>query len=316
MLSKYLPAISLVFLSLHTFPQKPEPTYYDIDWKPCDPLLARFVTIITPTDSGHLRSDYYISNEIPQMKAHYADAAEKIRHGQANYYYPNGKPSAIGQYNMNKRHGICISYHYNGMMSDSGNYDNGRIVGYKMGWHANGFQSDSIFQRNDSISAGVFWFDDGSPSMAGLYLNGERTGTWQFFYKGGGLAKKSVYQLGKEVTAQYFDQKGNPMKKPLEERKATFKGGTDGWVRHLEKNLYWPEGYKFNDGNQATVSVSFTINEDGKVADAYVDVPFHPEFDKIALKTIKQSQGWQPAVQHNRVVSYNHRQRVTFSQPE
>lgn len=318
MFSKYLLATCFMYLGLLSFAQKnTEPAgYYDITWKPCDPLLARFVSYVTPTDSGHLRKDYYISNSVPQMIAHFSDKEEKIHHGPANYYYPDGKPSALGNYINNKRQGICVSFHPNGLFSDSANYDNGRIVGYGLGWHANGIQSDSLFQRNDSVLAAVYWFDDGSPQMAGLYLHSKRHGTWQFFYKGGGLSKKAIFKTGEEISAQYFDQEGKPMTEELEERAAFFKGGEKAWKTYLEKKLYWPTGYQFREGNQAAVSIMFTIDEEGKVMDAYVDVPFHPEFDKIALKAIRQSEGWQPAIQHNRAVSYNHRQMVTFSQPD
>jgi hypothetical protein len=318
MFSKYLLATCLLWLNLQSIAQKSaEPkAYYDVNWNPCDPLLARFVTYVTPTDSGHLRMDYYISNSNPQMIAHFSDPEEKIHHGPANYYYPDGKPSALGNYIQNNLHGICLSFHPNGIISDSAVYDHGRIVGYGLGWHSNGMQSDSLFQRNDSVLAAVYWFDDGSPKMAGLYLNGKRHGTWQFFHKGGGLSKKAIFKAGEETSAQYFDQEGKSMTEELEERAAFFKGGEKGWKTYLEKKLYWPTGYQFKDGNQAVVSVKFSIDEEGKVRDAYVDVPFHPEFDKIALKAIKLSEGWQPAIQHNRAVSYNQRQLVTFSQPD
>ncbi len=317
MFSKSILTSVFIWLGLISFSQKSEPTaYYDVHWKACDPLLARFVSYITPTDSGHWRKDYYISNGNPQMVAHFADTAEKIFHGPVQYYYPDGKPSVIGNYLQNKRHGICLSFHPNGMVSDSAIYNNGIITGYGLGWHSNGMQKDSLFQRNDSVLAAVYWFDDGSPDMAGLYLHGKRNGTWQFFYKGGGLAKKAVYKNGEEISGQYFDKEGKAMTEPLDERAAFFKGGAKAWSTYFQKKLYWPTGYQFKDGNQAVVSVNFTIDEEGKVSEAYVDIPFHPEFDKIALKAIRLSEGWQPAVQHNRAVRYRHRQLVTFSQPD
>lgn len=317
MISKFLLAAGFMYLGLPTFAQKAEPTaYYDVNWKPCDPLLARFVSYVTPLENGHIRKDYYISNGKPQMVAQFADAEEKIRNGRANFYYPDGKPSSIGNYFNNKRHGVCVSYHPNGMLSDSGNYNMGRIMGYKLGWHSNGFQSDSIFQVNDSLTVAVYWFNDGSPEMAGYYINGKRQGTWQFFYKGGGLAKKAVFEQGEEKSAQYFDKDGQTMIEELQEREAFFKGGPKAWKNFVEKKLYWPSGYKFTEGNQAVVAIMFTIDENGKIRDAFVDIPFHPEFDKIALRAITLSEGWQPAIEHNRPVVSQLRQLVTFSQSD
>lgn len=317
MFSKFLLATCFLYLGLHSWAQKTEPhAYYDINWKPCDPLLARFVSYIFPQDQGHIRKDYYISNGKPQMVAQFADAEEKIYNGRVNFYYPDGKPSVLGNYINNKRHGVCLSYHPNGMLSDSGYYNMGSIVGYKLGWHANGFQKDSIRQVNDSLAVAVFWFNDGSPEMAGYLLNGKQHGAWQFFYKGGGLAKKANFENGEEISAKFFDKEGQEMIEGLEERQAFFKGGAKGWKTYFEKKLYWPSGYKFSDGNQASVAISFTVDENGKIKDAFVDVPFHPEFDKIALRAISISEGWQPAIEHNRPVSSQHRQFVTFSQKD
>ena len=58
----------------------------------------------------------------------------------------------------------------------------------------------------------------------------------------------------------------------------------------------------------------FTIS--GKVIDAEVSLPFHPEFDKIALSIIKDSPAWTPATAHNRKVKAYRRQPITFAQPE
>jgi hypothetical protein len=316
MFSKFLLAACLVCLCMVAPAQQSAPVYYDVDWKPCDPLLARFVSYTTPLEKGHVRKDYYISNGKAQMVAQFADAEEKIYHGPVKFYYPDGKPSAIGNYFQNKRHGLCVSYHPNGMMSDSGNYNMGVIRGYKLGWHPNGFQSDSIFQRNDSVAVAVFWYNDGSPEMAGYYLHDERDGVWKFFYKGGGISKKAVYKDGEEISAEYFDKDGQSMIEPFADRQAFFKGGSKGWKTYIEKKLYWPSGYKFSEGNQACVSVRFNVDENGKIKDAYVDVPFHPEFDRIALRAISLSEGWQPAIQHNRPVASPIRQLITFSQPD
>jgi hypothetical protein len=40
--------------------------YSDYNWKPCEPLEARFYSTIQKTDSGWLRNDYFISELKPQ----------------------------------------------------------------------------------------------------------------------------------------------------------------------------------------------------------------------------------------------------------
>ena len=57
-----------------------------------------------------------------------------------------------------------------------------------------------------------------------------------------------------------------------------------------------------------------TIDEAGNITDVYVDVPVSPKFDEQAIKVIKKSPAWIPAVDHNRNVKYHTRQSITFGQ--
>lgn len=86
--------------------------------------------------------------------------------------------------------------------------------------------------------------------------------------------------------------------------------GESTWKR----NLYWPTGLKFDNGNMAVVSLDVTIDETGKIESVDVAIPFHPEFDKIAMKVLRNSPNWQPAINHNRKVKSIFRQAVVFSQ--
>ncbi|NJO25314.1 MAG: TonB family protein [Bacteroidia bacterium] len=100
-------------------------------------------------------------------------------------------------------------------------------------------------------------------------------------------------------------------------RDAEFKnGGLKGWGNYLHKQVYWPEGYRFSKGNMAVVVVALTINEEGKPEDVFVVVPFHPQFDKIALRAVSSSPAWNPAMANNRKVKQRLRQPVTFQQEE
>ncbi|MEO7313460.1 MAG: energy transducer TonB [Chitinophagaceae bacterium] len=296
--------------------QKTE-TYYDFSWKKCDPLLARFYSIVEKTDSGWLRKDYYIGGMKMQMQALFADSACNVYNGTTYFFYANGQLSEMGRRLNNKQEGVCLSFHYNGAMSDSATYHDGKQVGSRLKWHANGFPSDSIYYKNDSIKIAVGWFDDGSPSEAGYLKNDQSDGKWNFYHKNGKIAASEIYSQGKLVSAEYHNEDGiAESSTPKEEQPATFKGGLDGWRRHLEKNLYWPDGYHFKDGNMAVVGVTFTVNEEGKIEDSYVSTPFHPEFDKIALRTILQSPKWKSATQDNRRVKYRMTQAITFTEPE
>ena len=79
--------------------------------------------------------------------------------------------------------------------------------------------------------------------------------------------------------------------------------------------MYWPPDFRFSEAAAITVGVDFTVDENGKIKDAEVSVPFHPTFDKTALRIVENSPAWQPAREHNRYVVAYRRQPITFAQP-
>jgi outer membrane biosynthesis protein TonB len=127
-----------------------------------------------------------------------------------------------------------------------------------------------------------------------------------------------LYNKGVALNKQYFNEDGTPQPDTSKANSSAVlaKGGLNGWKKYLQRNLHWPSGLRFSTGTLATVGVDFVVNEEGKIEDAEVSVPFHPEFDKIALRIIKESPAWIPAVWHNRKVKSWHRQPVTFEQEE
>ena len=296
--------------------QKTE-AYYDFFWNKCDAANASYYSTVEKTDSGWLRHDFYLSTQRLQMKALYEDPTCKIQNGNCFYYHSNGIPSVIGKYVHGNREGICVSYYFNGMMADSGMYRNGQVVDKAFKWHPNGIIADSLSRVDDSTCMEVGWFDDGSPSYGGYHVNGKMQSKWKYYHHNGQLSATVVYEKGNKVSAEYFDENGKKvMDTSMVEREATFKGGIPAWKKYLEKNLYWPPGLKFTTAGHVTVGVSFAIDENGKVIDAEIYMPFHEAFDKIALKIVKNSPPWIPAISNNRKIKAYRRQPITFTQEE
>ena len=310
---KFILLLLSVIVTVSVFSQTTE-SYYDFYWKPCSKENANYFSIVQKTDSGWLRKDYYYRSGQLQMDALYEDEACKVQTGHCYYYHANGRPSSIGRRIHGKNDGICLSYHSNGMMSDSANFQNGLVVDKRFRWHRNGYPSDSISRLNDSLFVRVTWFDDGSPSSAGYMVNDQLEGKWQYFHHNGQRAAMEVYNDGKLVGAEYFDESGKVNEDTSGvNQEARFKGGEEAWRKYLEKNLYWPQRLEFKTAAAVTIGVDFVVDENGKVIDAEVWMPFHEEYDKIALKAIKNSPAWLPAISHNRKVKSYRRQPVTFT---
>lgn len=313
---KYPIVIILLFFFQYGDTQTIE-RFYDPNWKYCEPAYARFYRILKNTDSGWLANDYYLATNRLQMSGLYTDTAGKNKNGFFKYYHPNGYLKNSGQYINNQKHGLWVSYHSNGAMSDSAMYRNGIVENYVLSWDREGSLTDSIFVGSNGLSVQVSWFSNGNIAMAGrLNEKKEKYGRWQYYFKEGGLSSSEIYENDKLIRFTFFTKEGKPIENAnYEDIPATFPGGNEAWQKHLLKKLYFPN-YILKNTTSVSVVVEFEIDEEGKVQNAEVTVPLHPEFDRIALDAIKKSPNWIPAKIHNRNVVYRQRQLVNFNQQE
>lgn len=308
----------LLFLFVHiaASAQKIE-KYFDYAWKPCTPDIARYYALIEFKDNLWERKDYYLREQKLQMKGAYADSACKKAEGPFVYFHSNGRLSSGGNYINGKKDGLWVRYYSNGMMRDSVVYKNGQPAGVAIGWHSNGYPSDSSNYNDDGTAVRIEWFDNGAPSSAGRLLNEKKHGTWVFYHKNGNISAKESYDKGVAVNRQYYDETGNVIADTTNrDRDAEFAGGEKAWRKYLLSKLSFPRGYEITGGDRAIVVVDAVIDEDGKVTDVEVSSPFHPAFDDAAVKMMKNSPRWKPAVRNNRRMKTYVRQPVTFVQSE
>ncbi|HVU55933.1 MAG TPA: TonB family protein [Puia sp.] len=293
--------------------------YFDYQWHETDALHARFYSLIEKTDSGWHRRDYFIHSLTLKMDGLFEDSACKVRTGYFRSYHPTRYVESMGAYRHDKKQGQWLQYNSDGTLYDSTIYEAGNPIGIRISWYRSGYMRDSGNYNPDGSGVHIVWFDNGQPSYAGRYAAGfKKYGKWQYFYKAGGVSCTEVYdQQGRLLNKVFFDERGKPQTDTAnDDREAAFPGGAKAWSKYLSKALYFPDQYKFTNGDEATVVVSATINEDGKVMDAEVVVPFYPAFDKIALDAVRRSPNWIPAMDHHRKVKGYIRQPVIFSQPD
>lgn len=314
---KYLYSFIFLFGFLGSYGQVTT-RYYDYRWEESTNTNARFYSEVYATDSGYVRKDYFMQERSMQMQGKYEDVDCKVPNGYFRYYHANRYLMSVGNYRMGKKNGLWLSYHPNQMMADSIVYYMGNRAGTGLSWHPNGYLKDSLKLNSDGTGVHVGWFDNGSPSFAGMLVDGELPqGKWKYFHKNGELSAVEIYSKGGLLSAQYFDEQGKeqPDAKP-EDTGAVFPGGAAGWQKYLYKKIVFPQQYQLLNRDQAVVVVSFTVTETGQIEDAFVSTPFHPDFDKMALQAILKSPRWIPARNHNRNVSSWVSQPMVFSQPD
>ncbi len=141
------------------------------------------------------------------------------------------------------------------------------------------------------------------------------------------ISTKTVETENKEqVVAAPVEEKGTQMvevpKKEDDEGKvftkveveAGFPGGDAAWRNYLQKNLNTevPADNGAGEGNY-TVIVKFVVSKDGSVSE--VSCENDPGFGicQEAMRVIKKTKNWTPAIQNGRNVNAYRRQPITFS---
>jgi TonB family protein len=315
MMRPLLFALLCLLVIPRSFSQKIE-RYYTYQWHDTNATNARFYSLTEKTGSGWRRRNFYLHSLLPQMEGFYEDSACTIPSGRFLSWYPNRRPESAGAYSKGRKQGLWLRYYNNGMMEDSTVYEDGHPVGVRQSWHRNGYARDSAFHNQDGSGALITWFDNGYPAAAGRYTAGGRPfGKWAFFYRSGATSAFEMYDRnGSLQDKQYFDEGGNPLKDTTnKDSKAEFPGGPAAWASYLKQALHFPVNNPLPNGDQPVVVVEATINEEGKVTDAEVAIPFYPDFDKSALDAVRNSPDWIPAFEHNRPVKFTIRQPVTFN---
>lgn len=94
---------------------------------------------------------------------------------------------------------------------------------------------------------------------------------------------------------------------------AQFPGGLDAWKKFLERNLN--NNIPVDNGAAAgnyTVILSFIVDKDGNISD--IQALNDPGFGTAeeAVRVIKKSKQWTPALQNGRNVTYRQKQSITF----
>lgn len=313
--SKTLALLIFLAFSCIVHAQKSE-YFYDMSWKPCAPDIARYYSVVTPSDSGFNKLTYYIQGKTLQLVGKYSDADCKVENGYFRTYHPNGVLSTQAHYTNGKADGLFLGFHDNGSMADSGYYENGMIRGTRLSWHPNGYPSDSIDLALDGSGVEVSWFEDGMPALGGRFAKGyKKQGRWTYYHMNGAISSLEMFENDKLVDKQYFDPNGKALADTTDNsRGAQFPGGVSAWQNYLAKHLTFPSGYSFQSDARATVVIRFAVDEKGKISDATVVTGFHPAFDKIAKDMITRSPNWNPAVSHNRKLKSYVLQPITFVQ--
>src|ERR1700749_1718443 len=128
-----------------------------------------------------------------------------------------------------------------------------------------------------------------------------------------GIAAPPVSDAGKGVVeAPKKDEEDYDKTFTKVEIESEFPGGAAAWLRYLNKNLRYPDD-AVNNEIQGTVVVQFIVDKEGNVSDVQaISGPDNGGLRDEAVRVIKKSGKWTPAVQNGRQVKSYKKQPIVF----
>jgi protein TonB len=131
--------------------------------------------------------------------------------------------------------------------------------------------------------------------------------------KDDGIAAPPVSDAGKGVVeAPKKDDEDYDKTFTKVEIESDFPGGAAAWLRYLNKNLRYPDD-AVNNEIQGTVVVQFIVDKEGNVSDVQaISGPDNGGLREEAVRVIKKSGRWTPAIQNGRQVKSYKKQPIVF----
>ena len=156
------------------------------------------------------------------------------------------------------------------------------------------------------------YYPDGQVMVQGTTLEEKKNGEWTGYYPSGKIKATAFYTDGQLDTASFFYEDGSPndtMKIFCQE--SGYPGGVTAWLQFLNRNLHYPDA-AVNNGIQGTVIVQFRVSKEGKTSDFTVIQSAGKDLNDEAIRVMKKSGDWQPAVNGGTAVDAYKTQPVVF----
>jgi TonB family protein len=291
-------------------------TFYDWQWKAITTGNPSYFSAVWPEKGKWHRQDYYYPANKLQMDGIYQDKACKIGDGVFTWYETNGMMYDSVLYTAGKKEGIQKSWNRDGYQTSVEKWKNGLPVDSAF-WFSVPDGKITAYRITDEKGNGIYrslLADGKGTANEGRYAGGKKTGKW--IYRDGNniIGVEAFFSNDSVKSITCFNEKGEPETNKTDceiERAAKFKGGLDAWRSYLEKNLRYPASAE-KKKVEGVVRVQFIIDKEGNVSEVQAIEPPDADLAAEALRIIKKSGKWEPAVQYNRKVIYRHIQSVTF----
>jgi hypothetical protein len=209
------------------------------------------------------------------------------------------------------------SYHRNGKIEKEGKYVHGLEEGVWQSWDSLANKTDSVFFKNGLpyVEASYsFYHKDGSLSSYSLKDSLQDTYLWISYNEKKEMISEAFFK-GQKGTLKTYSA-GNVKIDSLftrEETEASFPGGDMAWREYLARNLNRDVAAdnKAPAGTYKAI-IKFVVSKEGKLEDIVAETNIGYGIEQEAIRVIRKSPTWIPAVQFGRKVRAYRRQPVSI----
>ena len=151
------------------------------------------------------------------------------------------------------------------------------------------------FDEGKASGTDTYYYDNGKVLASGLNSNGAPDGEWEAWYRNGRSAAKAFFSGGRQTSAVFYDEGGNPHTGGnVFFQESAYPGGTSALYEYLDKNVQYPAS-AFVYNVQGVVVLQFRVTKEGSTQDLEIIRNVDPALDKEAYRVVSGMRPWEPA---------------------
>lgn len=210
---------------------------------------------------------------------------------------------------------ICNRFYYPSMKLKHESINKDSFLSKKIGTYSEYYESGKI-KSTYNTEKKIFnsFYESGNKEVESFQNEAKKTTNLNHYFETGKLMATATYDKNdNETNSKGFNEDGSEIPNYIYQREAVFVGGRQGWMDFLMNNLDAdvPTKKRAPFGKYSVV-LSFLIDKEGNVTDIKAENDPGYGTKAEAIRIMKKSPKWVPAIQYNKLVKYRARQPITF----
>ena len=155
------------------------------------------------------------------------------------------------------------------------------------------------------------WYKNGQLKKEIDYRAGIKNGVFKLFWENGKPRRNDVFDNGKLVSGNCYDNTGRTVEYFEPDSKAAFRFGKKAMIEFLSDNLKYPDR-ALKSKKEGTVEVRFLIDKTGFISTAGVPVSVDKDLDLEAIRLVKSMPQWLPEIKDGDPVASTQTLKIKF----